>query len=262
MSLTILIFNAQGAAVTDAQLSYTANGEVQPIAFDAEMRAYTLPLQGDAEGEVKASHPQYEIDALPLSADTEAGTVLMSAGARGDACTVFRGRRFFYRVIEEHLGATLLASALKEAATTAALQKLESELELVRVPSPFLNGGIDQLAKAGQARIAYRLGKNSPSISSVLQRLRASGLYAGVGELRVDGTIPMPDVQVVTGQAGLAWLREQNFDPQMVAQARNTYTFTMSTSQELKADTVWKKMARTGLFESFWQEAYTAVRTV
>ena len=244
--ILIRIFTAQGETVRDADLNVYAGDQVVATGtFDATQQGYLVPYDGLASVIVKASHSVFEIDDLHLPIGTE--VIDLRAGARGDAYTVLQGRRCFYRVLEGHLGAVLAVRR----PTDTEMRALEVDLELQRLPGHPVAGGVPQ--DDARIRLAYRLGKNSPSIASVLQRLRASGFFAGVGELRMDGSMHEADVRVVTGQDGLDWLHAQNFDPKSVREGTHTYGFTMSTGQELKSDTLWKKMARTGLFDSFWQ---------
>jgi hypothetical protein len=246
MMTLIRIFTAQGEPVRDAELHvHVGDQVVATAAFDAERQGYLVTHDGLTRGSVKASHPVLEMDDLRLPIAVEA--IDLRAGARGDAYTVFQGRRCFYRVLEGHLAAVLAARRPAD----AEMRALEEELALQRLPGHPVAGGVP--LDDSRIRLAYRLSKNSPSIASVLQRLRVSGFYEGVGELRMDGSMHEADVRVVTGQEGLDWLIAQNFDPKPMRDGTRTYSFTMSTGQELKSDTLWKKMARTDLFESFWQ---------
>lgn len=254
MSLLIQIYNAQGETVADAELHLHQESQGPLlIMFDAERNVYALEYDGQTPAEIKARHPAYEIDPLVLPLRGTVGGVSLSAGVRGDAYTVMVGRRCFYRVLEGHLGAVPAVLRPSTPNLLADLRALEVEMDLQRVPFPETTAAVLDADGDPREQYAYRLGKNSPSIASVLQRLRASGLYQGVGELRADGSIHLPEVRIVTEQAGLDWLRAQNFDPEPCSEDIATHCFTLSTGQEVKSDTLWKKMARSGLFESFWQ---------
>jgi hypothetical protein len=258
MELTVQIYNAHGEAVTDAEvLVRQADGQkTLPVPYDAHHQAYHLAAFDGPAACVVARHRKYKIDDFCWDADAPlSGVLVMSAGTKADAAYLSKGRRLFHHELPGCIAVQLPPETWQNADALHRLETLTAELGLEKMDFPRGAVDTDPFERNDSYKLAYRCPRPATQMD-MMAALRASALCTGVSALYADGGVRMPTFSVETDAHGLQWLQQRGFEPQADPWLPGTYTCGLTLSQEMEFDKLCEEMAKSKLFQSFWQNSY------